>query len=185
MKHNKHELVRLRHLVEDELGLKFRFDPMINPCLNGSLAPLDLRLSPEEIVELDLSDGEREKEWRELASKYWGPPGHALLYTCAGGVSSFHIDATGKLSLCLLSRQETYDLRKGSFRQGWREFIPRVRSRRVTRQTKCRTCELISLCGQCPGWAYLEKGDPEAPVEFLCRVAHQRARRLGLCGSRS
>jgi len=32
-----------------------------------------------------------------------------------------------------------------------------------SRETPCRSCELIALCEQCPGWAQLESGDPEAP----------------------
>jgi hypothetical protein len=32
----------------------------------------------------------------------------------------------------------------------------------------------------CPANAELEAGDPEEPVDFLCRVAHLRAAALGL-----
>ena len=31
------------------------------------------------------------------------------------------------------------------------------------------------MCGMCPANGELENGDPEAPVDFLCRVAHLRA----------
>jgi hypothetical protein len=31
------------------------------------------------------------------------------------------------------------------------------------------------MCGMCPANGELESGDPEAPVDFLCRVAHLRA----------
>ena len=43
----------------------------------------------------------------------------------------------------------------------------------------CARCELLSLCGQCPGWAVLEGGDREQAVDFLCRVAHLRAEAFG------
>jgi hypothetical protein len=34
---------------------------------------------------------------------------------------------------------------------------------------------MISLCSNCPSWAELECGDPEARVDWLCQVAHLRA----------
>jgi hypothetical protein len=37
------------------------------------------------------------------------------------------------------------------------------------------SCELKAMCGMCPANGELENGDPEAPVDFLCRVAHLRA----------
>ena len=36
------------------------------------------------------------------------------------------------------------------------------------------------MCGMCPANGELENGDPEAPVDFLCRVAHLRAYTFGL-----
>jgi hypothetical protein len=36
------------------------------------------------------------------------------------------------------------------------------------------------MCGMCPANSELECADPEAPVDFLCRVAHLRAYALGL-----
>ena len=36
------------------------------------------------------------------------------------------------------------------------------------------------MCGMCPPNAELEEGDPETPVDFLCRIAHLRAHALGI-----
>lgn len=94
-------------------------------------------------------------------------------------MGSFHIDPVGRLSVCIISRSATYDLRQGAFVDGWHDFIPRILLQEWSRKTPCENCELISLCGQCPGWATLENGDPETPVEYLCEIAHLRARELG------
>ena len=51
---NKHEIWEMKRFVEEDLGLEFRFDAMINPRLDGSQDPLDLRLTPEEVVALDV-----------------------------------------------------------------------------------------------------------------------------------
>jgi MoaA/NifB/PqqE/SkfB family radical SAM enzyme len=53
---NKHEIWDMKRFVEEELGLEFRFDAMLNPRIDCSLSPLAVRLSPQEVVQLDLQD---------------------------------------------------------------------------------------------------------------------------------
>ena len=80
----------------------------------------------------------------------------------------------------MLSQQDKFDLRSGSLRDGWEGALLAVRARKITAPTKCTMCELKSMCGMCPANGELENGDPEAPVDFLCRVAHMRAYALDL-----
>ena len=75
----------------------------------------------------------------------------------------------------IMSRNVSYDLRRGSFREGWHEFMPQVLAQKYSRNTPCQRCELMAVCGQCPGWAYVETGDQEEPVLYLCEIAHLRA----------
>jgi radical SAM protein with 4Fe4S-binding SPASM domain len=84
------------------------------------------------------------------------------------------------MSVCVISQQETYDLRQGSMREGWEKFLLAVRTRKRARLTKCVQCRIQSLCGMCPANGELENGDKESPVAFLCEAAHLRARSLGL-----
>jgi radical SAM protein with 4Fe4S-binding SPASM domain len=178
---NKHELWDMKAYAES-LGTPFRFDALINASMDGSGAPKSLRLEPKEVVELDLKDNGRMERWREFCQKFLGPPVDTdHLYTCGAGRSSFHIDPFGQLSVCMMVRQSSYDLRSGSFRDGWRRFIPQVRAQTVSEDHACARCELRNLCGQCPGWASMETGNPEARVEYLCQVAHLRAEAFGLC----
>ncbi len=181
---NRHEIWEMKRFVEEDLGLEFRFDAMINPRTDCSKSPLDVRLSPNEVVELDQNDPERMAEWNRFAEKFTGPvhaPEHCdRLYHCSGGNNSFAIDPSGMLSTCILSREDNYDLRKGTFRQGWEEFLLKVRHKKITRQTKCVACEIKAMCGMCPANAELENIDAEAPVDFLCEVAHLRASVLGV-----
>lgn len=175
---NKHEIWQMKDYAKN-LGLKFRFDPRINSSLNGSKDPCIFRLPPEELIEFDLADRERIKEWREFHQKFKVAPSTDYIYTCAAGRTSFVIDAYGKLQFCILSRHPNYDILSGSFHEGWQLF-PQIYTQKITRDTKCRHCDLVSLCGQCPGWAELENGDIEEPVEHLCQAAHLRAKKLGL-----
>jgi len=167
---NKHEIWEMKRFVEEDLGL--------------SQNPLALRLTPEDVVTLDLQDPERLAEWNRFCEHHVGPrfdprQSHDL-YQCGGGVGSFAIDPSGNLSVCSMSASDTYDLREGSFRDGWEDFILSVRQKKISRQTKCFACEIKAMCGMCPANGELEKGDPEEPVDFLCRVAHLRAHALGL-----
>jgi len=176
---NTHEIWDLKRFVEEELGLEFRFDAMINPRVDSSLAPLSVRLSPQEVVELDLKDSKRINEWAKFC-EHFNRPAHLSeeggeLYACGGAHNAFAIDASGKLSTCVLWHGETYDLRKGSFKEGWEEFLLKVSKKRMARHTKCVACELRSMCGMCPANGILECGDAEEPVDFLCQVAHLRA----------
>lgn len=180
---NRHELGDMKDFVEGELGLPFRFDAMMTPRIDCSQSPLEVRLGPEEIVALDLLDPARMKEWQQFSCQFVGPqqaPGHEDdVYHCGGGVNSFSVGPTGLMSLCNLSHRDTYDLRTGSLEEGWRHFLARVREKKITRVTKCTACHLKSVCGMCPANAELEADDPEAPVEFLCNVAHLRALSMG------
>ena len=45
-------------------------------------------------------------------------------YTCASQFHSFHIDAYGRLQMCSGNRRGNYDLRKGSFREGFYQAMP-------------------------------------------------------------
>ena len=175
---NKHEIAAMKRFAE-ELGVEFKFDPMISPRIDCSSSPLAVRLTPADVVSLDLDDPERAAEWRRLALDC-APvlPAEAearMLYECGGGVNSFAIDPYGDMTICVLSHVDRYNVRDGSVREGWEQFLRGVRSRRTTKITKCTRCALKSLCGSCAATGELEMGDAEAPVEFLCRTAHLRA----------
>lgn len=180
---NRHEIPDMRRFAEEELGVAFKFDSMINPRIDCSQSPLDVRLSPEESVALDLQDPKRSAEWvrfaghvREALEKT--PPADTV-YQCGGGVHSFAIDPYGRMSICVLSEAHKYDIRAGTFREGWEQFLARQRFKKITRPTKCVSCALKSSCGMCPANGELEHGDAESPVDYLCHVAHLRAHALG------
>jgi radical SAM protein with 4Fe4S-binding SPASM domain len=181
---NKHEIWEMKRFAEDDLGVEFKFDAMINPRIDCSDSPLAVRLTPDEVVALDLLDPRRISEFQSFCERFNGPvlTGERAdnLYHCGGGITSFAIDPEGRMSLCVLSRRDTYDLRTGTFRQGWEECVRKVRSRKITRLTKCVACEIKAMCGMCPANGELEAGDPESPVDFLCHVAHLRAHALGI-----
>ncbi len=181
---NQHEIWDMKRFAEEELGLEFKFDSMINPRIDCSLSPLHVRLSPEKVVELDLGDPRRVAEWQRFAEQFNGPvhsPEQSdQVYHCGGGINSFAVDPSGKMSICVLSHFDAYDLRQGSFRDGWENFLLKVRQKKTRQLTKCTDCQIKAMCGMCPANGELENGDPEAPVDFLCHVAHLRGRAMDI-----
>jgi len=150
LKSNRHELDAMRALA-DSLGVAYRFDGVLWPRLYGGQAPLAERLAPEEVVALDGLYPERRDELEDLVRRMgFGPTRADRVYVCGAGKRAFHIDSAGRLSACMMARRPAYDLPRGTFRDGWSNFIEGVVSQERTLQTRCRTCELNVLCVQCP-----------------------------------
>ncbi len=180
---NKHELGEMQDFAGG-LGVEFRYDTMINSGIDGNGRPRQLRISPQEVLEIDRQKpGFDEAFLSFFSTQKERMPVESTLYFCGAGVRSFHIDPYGKLSLCLMSRRSTYDLRTGAFHQGWSEYLAGVRYQKPQGEYLCGKCELLPICVQCPGWAEFEYGDPQKPVDFLCQVAHLRAEAYNLLGN--
>ena len=181
---NKHEIWDMQRFAEEDLGLEFKFDSMVNPRIDCSQSPLAVRLTPEEVVELDLQDPERVAEWKQMHENFVRPvlpPQHSdEVYHCGGGANAFAIDPQGRISICVISHKDTYDWRTGSFREGWEQFLSKLRRKKITRITKCIACGIKAMCTMCPANGELEHGDPEEPVDFFCHVTHLRAHALDL-----
>lgn len=180
---NVHELWDMKRFAEEELGVPFAFDGLVNARLDCSQTPLGVRLEPEQVVALDLGDPRRLEELRALVERNLQLLDGRLdpcLYRCGAGLYSLAIDPWGRMGLCVLAWPGHYDLRRGSVREGWEQFLGEVRRTKATRPSKCRACRLVGVCGMCPAAAELECGDPETPVDFLCQVAHLRALAVGV-----
>jgi radical SAM protein with 4Fe4S-binding SPASM domain len=182
---NRHEVFEMKRLTEEEFGLEFKFDSAINPRIDCSQSPLAVRLSPEQAVELDFAEPKRMADYRRMAEQDLAAPaiteqGPKAKYSCGGGIGGCAIDPYGTMTICVISHQQGYNMREGSFREGWEGPLREIRSQLRTRPTICDRCQIQSLCSMCPANGELENGDPESPVEFLCQVAHLRAYALDL-----
>ena len=179
---NQDEILDIKSFATS-LGVDFRFDPVLNVRLDGGRQPSEFRIPSEQVVALDLADEKRLQGWRDFSEKFSGPPSNPeYIYHCGAGLGSFHVDSYGQLSACMMARTPNYDLHRGTFLEGWNDFMPQVRSQRWSRQVACQSCELISLCGQCPGWSQMESGDQQTPVAYLCQIAYKRAEAFGING---
>jgi len=184
---NKHEVYEMKRMAEEEFHAEFKFDPLVNPRIDCSQSPLGVRLTAEEVVVLDYFDPKRKSEYQRLleneratAAATQENPDENHRYFCGGGISGCAIDPTGNMSICVISHQQGYDIRGGSFQAGWDGRLKEIRNQpRREAATICTHCQIRSICGMCPANGELENGDAESPVEFLCEVAHLRAYAAG------
>jgi MoaA/NifB/PqqE/SkfB family radical SAM enzyme len=152
------------------------------------------RLSPRDVIELDKPDpayGERMEELQgSKGAEEQGSTSAPLLpcssassddrlfALCIAGRRDFHIDAYGMMSWCCFVKDPAlrYDLRRGTFREAWEEFIPscadKVRGGDEWR-AHCGRCEKRADCRWCAVYAYLETGRYSAPIPYLCAVADE------------
>jgi radical SAM protein with 4Fe4S-binding SPASM domain len=176
---NRHEFDAVRRLADD-YGLKFRFDGMIFPCLDGDRGPTAFRISPEEVAEKNLAVSRLTNEWRALAERMKQVPFSDVLYDCGAGTNNFHIDPFGWLKPCLMINDIRYDLVKGSFRDGWENRIPNIREKKIPLEFECKTCENRAYCGYCPAFFRLDTGSETTVSEYLCRIGRCMADRLNV-----
>jgi len=181
---NKHEVMAMRRFAEEELGVEFKMDGQINPRIDCSQSPLAVRLTPEELVAIDMNMPKGISEYRRLAERdLERPPNLAQIdtvYYCGGGMNGFAINACGEMGICVISQQKTFDIRASGVRTVWEKSLLDLRTQKRTRVTKCVECRIQSLCSMCPANGEMENGDRESPVEFLCHVAHLRAAVVGI-----
>lgn len=181
---NKHEISAMRQFAEEELGVEFKMDGQINPRIDCSQSPLAVRLTPEDVVALDMHAPKGISEYRRLAKRDLESPPNLgktdTVYFCGGGVGSFAINAYGEMGICVISQQETFRVQEAGLKRVWEESLLELRTRKRTRVTKCVECRIQSLCGMCPANGEMENGDKESPVEFLCHVAHLRSAVIGV-----
>jgi len=132
---NRHEVYEMKRMAEEDFGVEFKFDPLVNPRIDCSASPLGVRLSPEEVVALDYHEPKRREEYRRLATQdLAGSPADKrdsdTVYFCGGGMSACAVDPEGRISICVISHQETYDWRNGSFQEGWDGFLLQTRTKK-------------------------------------------------------
>lgn len=170
---NIHELPLMRAYAK-ERNLPIRYDGLLWPRVDSHLSPVEYQLSAQELVEVDMQDPERIREWHRVSDQFSGTIRSEYVFSCGAGLRSFHINSQGKMSVCTMVREPAYDLKEMTFIKAF-EKLGDLRNLKRTQNNKCRTCTLGALCGQCPGWSQAVHGDLETPVDFLCEVAHLRA----------
>lgn len=116
---NLHEILTIKNYVQGlskKGNVQFRLSEWMRSRLDGGADPFQFQVSEESLKELEASDPELDQAKDGMKD--------FLKAACYSGIHNFHIDAYGRLQLCSGNRRMSYDLRKGSFREGFYQFLP-------------------------------------------------------------
>jgi radical SAM protein with 4Fe4S-binding SPASM domain len=174
---NRHEFSDIENMAK-AYESKFRFDAALFPTLTGDKSPIDLRVSAEDAIGIELSDDGRLKDWQEFYEKMSNLSAANSLYRCGAGQTYYHIDPYGNLQPCMMVTNLKYNLLEGNFSTGWNEAMTRLRDRKPGPGYRCNTCEKRMLCGFCPGFSNLENGSETAYSEYLCKMGQLRYEKI-------
>ena len=167
---NVNELPLIRRFYK-KMDVGFRCGTLVDPRMDGSAEPCSLRLPIDKIAELhnqkEAVNGRDEVEDSFLENSV--PSDN--LFRCPGGTWAFYVSPYGELFFCNSVRKPSLDLRRHSFKQGFYGLFPKIRSQKFKTGSPCRKCPLRSVCLWCPGKAYLETGNMEAPISYYCELA--------------
>jgi MoaA/NifB/PqqE/SkfB family radical SAM enzyme len=162
-----------------------------DPAKNSRI--VSLRVSPEGgLAVLTRDETKYREEMAQFCAKFMRPPGDRL-FSCGAG-HGVCVDAYGRAQLCLPLRapELSIDLFPDGGVSGGRSDFPLrdalekfadFRDQRATNPEylrRCAICFLKGLCEQCPAKSWSEHGALDAPVDYLCQVAHAQARYLRL-----
>jgi MoaA/NifB/PqqE/SkfB family radical SAM enzyme len=187
MKDNHHEFQDMIDLAKS-LSPRYRFGaPWLFLSASGDSQKNTTikrqRLSPEMVVELDKPDVALEESSRTEEDHWYAHETSSdfLLESCVKEKNDFHIDPYGFMTFCCFIKDPAlrYDLRSGSVKQCWDEFIPsladKVKGGEEYREN-CGSCSLREDCRWCPAYGFLEHRRYSAKIDYLCSDAKAKRR---------
>ena len=113
---NQHEVLTIKRYVASLGSVGYKLGEEMRPELDGGAGPFHYSLSEQALTTLNRQDDDL---WAEACRQQ-----SAVCSPCRSGMQRFHIDAYGHLQLCSGNRTRSYDLRTGSFREGFFEALP-------------------------------------------------------------
>ena len=125
---NRDEILEIKQHV-DRLGERngtkvwYKFGSDIRPRLDGSEDVYAYQLPEQDVIVIE----QAEPEFRAERFRQDGQKAEMIRQgksRCGGGQYKFHIDAYGQLQLCSNNRRQSYDLRRGSFQEGFYKVLP-------------------------------------------------------------
>ena len=185
MEQNYDDIYKMREFG-NKLGVPMVIILDVHPMSDGSTAPMNFRLTPLEAFEFDIKDEGRCAFWKDVArdllsGEIKNRPQRTVerfeqgyLYPCSIANQHVFITYDYKMEGCVRASYRQFDLRKGSFDEGWaflqREFV----DKKSTPNYKCNTCQNIRFCEHCVANFMLAYGDEEHIDPFFCEVAELR-----------
>lgn len=176
-KDNLEEIPKIKKFIQG-LELDFRLSYDLHARLNGDLAPCNLRVSPEDILNLNGKKKITENDCRLSPIAEHRTPNTGLFRCAIGGGDGINLDPYGNMFACNLIRRPVFNLFKTDVKYTQNKLLTLVRGKKFTTKSKCNGCKLRNFCHSCPGRAYVEIGNIESPLEYYCELADETAKFL-------
>lgn len=176
MNENVSELDDMKKIA-DYYRVPFKFFSYIRPYNNGNVEPQNHMLAIDDILQIEIEDC-------AICEYYIGKNKNTLSerqkqkkkYLCRIAQNGFFITYDGFLNGCVRTRNNGYDLRQGSAKEGWEYLYECYVKPSEEKDFMCSTCDIINFCDFCPGEFEIETGSPIIPSKNICELAHKRAK---------
>jgi MoaA/NifB/PqqE/SkfB family radical SAM enzyme len=183
MKSNYHQIDDML-LLADKFSMHKRFGAKwlylsASGCKSRNADIKKQRLDPREAAKLICSGGcFEEKAAKDSGSKaISGDEG--LFDECIINRQSFFMNPYGKMSFCshLVDSDFYYDFKTGNILDYWDRFRPSLKGKVKVDESytnNCGSCQIKDECSWCPAYAYLEKKDHTAKIQYLCDITKEK-----------
>lgn len=185
MEQNYDDIYKMREFG-NKLGVPMVIILDVHPMCDGSMEPMNFRLSPQDAFAFDVQDEGRRAFWQNVAKdlltgEIKTRPQRTVerfkqnfLYPCS--IANQHVFVTSdyKLQGCVRASYRQFDLRKGSFDEGWEYLQHEFVEKKSSENYKCNSCQNVRFCEHCVANFMLAYGDEEHVDPFFCEVAALR-----------
>jgi radical SAM protein with 4Fe4S-binding SPASM domain len=177
LRENRQEIGAMRQMAS-ERGVSFRIDAALFPCRDGCTTPLDHRVPADDAIALEMEDPKLRRKTADYFQRRRGETAPDRLFSCMAGLTSFHVDPDGALLPCLMVSTHSYDLRQGTFLEGWRGALAGFQDQAILPGYECHACDKRFLCQACPAQASMETGSLYRKADYLCQLGEARLRAI-------
>ena len=153
----------------------FRYDPIIFPEISGERTPLNERLSPVKIVDLEYNNALRNNAWRKIINEK-----KDFEWQCRAGINSFAIDFKGDAHICGIYRDEPISILDNDIDIVLRHLKEvHEKHQDIVMNNKCNKCSYRFMCKWCPAYSTVYNNVIDEPIEYFCELAQERMRKFG------
>ncbi len=162
LKENLGEFKEVEKLSQN-LEAKFIYDFNIAPRRDGSLVPIEKRLTGKDLEEFIRS--------RPMNLECLSSQSTNSLF-CNAGVNNFAISPGGEVFPCVGIREKIGNILEDSIDKLQRApLLEKLRKRKISFLSDCQGCLLIPYCSRCYGIAQMEDGNLWGKSSRACEVA--------------
>lgn len=185
MEQNIDDLYKVREFG-NEIGVPMVIILDVHPMSDGSTEPMGYRLTPEDAFDFDVKDKGRRAFWEDVARQLLEGeidtrPRQTVerfegnyLYPCSIANQHVFITSDYKMQGCVRASYRQFDLREGTFDEGWKHLQREFVDKKASDKYPCLTCQKVRYCEHCVANFKLAYGDEEHVDPFFCRVAALR-----------